>query len=84
MSYKIKIVCRFINIFVSLLVQLISGKHDRIAGTRPVEILAESIDKYAESDLIEYHCMDTGHLAPFEKPLEWRDRVISFLNSTCS
>ena len=54
--------------------QVIGATQDRIAGVESVRDLAKHIAgaRYTE--------LNTGHLAPFEAPLQWRKALLEFLN----
>ena len=54
-------------------VQIIGATEDRIAGVHMVRMLAEQIPDSAFEE------MDTGHLAPFEDPVQWRSLVLKYL-----
>ena len=58
--------------------QIIGAKHDRIAGLIAVSELAKFITE-TNSNVI-YHEVDTGHLAPFEQPNQWRKLILDFFN----
>jgi pimeloyl-ACP methyl ester carboxylesterase len=62
----------------SIPTQIIAGTHDRIAGLESVKQLADAIEnsRYLE--------IDAGHLVPFEKPLEWRNALLKFMNEDIS
>ena len=51
--------------------QIIGATHDRISDLTAVRDLHAAIPS---SQLV---VMDTGHLAPFEKPNEWIDHILS-------
>lgn len=54
-------------------VQIIGATEDRIAGIDTVRMLADQIP----GSIFEE--METGHLAPFEDPMRWRNLVIKYL-----
>mmetsp|Transcript_25098 Transcript_25098/g.41812 ORF Transcript_25098/g.41812 Transcript_25098/m.41812 type:complete len:343 (-) Transcript_25098:1997-3025(-) len=71
-------------------VQVIGATEDRIAGVDQVRQLADCINSSASATkttngasnnvAIQYHEMNTGHLAPFENPLTWRKCVMEFFS----
>ena len=63
--------------------QVIASEEDRIAGSGSELRLAKLIDEYHAHGL---QCRfdkisNCGHLAPFERPAQWRKLVLDFLNS---
>ena len=54
--------------------QVIGATEDRIAGFESVRNLSKSI---ANSIFCE---INTGHLAPFENPVEWRKLLLDFMS----
>ena len=54
--------------------QVIGASQDRIAGFESVQQLAQSIPHAVFEEM-----QSTGHLAPFEKPGEWRRILLKFL-----
>jgi pimeloyl-ACP methyl ester carboxylesterase len=54
--------------------QIIGATQDRISGYDSVKDLADAIKG------AQFHSIDSGHLSPFEKPVEWRSAVLDFLN----
>lgn len=59
-------------------VQIIAATKDRIAGLMAVSELAKVLSQTSHNVL--YHEVDTGHLAPFEQPNEWRKLILEFFN----
>lgn len=57
--------------------QIIGCTHDRIAGLASVKDLDNVINK-KESQFYE---IESGHLAPFQKPIEWRQVVMNFIEN---
>lgn len=58
--------------------QLISFKQDRLAGWMEVHDLASAMRDNGVSVNVE--TMDTGHLGLYEKPMVWREAVLSFFS----
>eukprot|EP01040_Poterioochromonas_malhamensis_P003784 gene3784-4042_t len=56
-------------------VQIIAAKYDRIAGYEDCLKLADAVPH----SRIELASMNTGHLAPFEDPVNWRNHLLKFL-----
>ena len=57
-------------------VQIIGGSDDRLCAVESIIALHESIP---QSTLVVMP--NTGHLAPFEQPAQWRQHVLSYLDS---
>jgi 3-oxoadipate enol-lactonase len=55
--------------------QVIGCTHDRLAAPEQVQALA---NEFPEAHYIE---MATGHLAPFERPVVWRNHILAFFNN---
>ena len=55
--------------------QVIGATEDRIAGYTAVADLAATIENAS------FETINSGHLAPFEDPINWRKKVLSFLEA---
>ncbi len=67
-----------------LRVQVISGSQDRLCGGGSEAALVDALQLQASGGGAGGVCSSAlcaGHLVPFEKPLEWRAEVLSFLNA---
>jgi pimeloyl-ACP methyl ester carboxylesterase len=54
--------------------QVIAGTSDRIAGFQNTKDLSAAIRNSIFTE------MSAGHLVPFERPIDWRQNVLSFMN----
>jgi len=59
---------------------LIGGEHDGLAPPSEVKDLFSSLQSKENSPSSLHIIKDSGHMMPIEKPVEWRNTIISFLD----